>query len=174
MRLAIVAHSSIRRPILSRLRFERSVVCAPPFQRLFGIRFVNDTNFSVVYMYIYMCVCYVLRRIYMYMCMSFHWNIFSSLLFLFFLFKIVLAFRCELFLCGAEFFLEKRTESIRDERFEHIWNRGKNRAKNRENFIIIFFCFLFLSGVLFFLKKTQIRQGWEVIWTYLKWRKFPF
>lgn len=42
------AHSSIRRPILSRLRFERSVVCAPPFQRLFGIRFVNDTCISYV------------------------------------------------------------------------------------------------------------------------------
>lgn len=109
----------------------------------------------------------------MYLCMSFHWNIFSSLLFLFFLFKIVLAFRCELFLCGAEFFLGKRTESIRDERFEHIWNRGKNRAKNRENFIIIFFFVFYFFLVYYFFKKRN-RLGKGERWSGHIWNRENF
>lgn len=64
-----------------------------------------------------------IRILYIYM--SFHRNIFSSLLFLFFLFNIVLASRCEFFFWGKE--------SIKDERFGYIWNG--------ENFYFNFFKF---------------------------------
>lgn len=70
---------------------------APPFQRLFRIRFVNDTNFRVLYI----CIIYI-----SYVVSLEH---FFQVYFLF-LFKIVLAFRSELFLYSIEFFFGKETE----------------------------------------------------------------
>lgn len=69
---------------------------APPFQRLFRIRFVNDTNFRVLYICIYISYVVSLEH-------------FFQVYFLF-LFKIVLTFRSELFLCDVEFFFGKETE----------------------------------------------------------------
>lgn len=73
---------------------------APPFQRLFRIRFVNDTNFRVLYIYVY-----IFR-------MSFHWNIFFKFTFYFCL-KLFWLLGASCFFIALSFFLEKKQSNRR-------------------------------------------------------------